>query len=190
MKKVFIVHCFTGSPNRCWSPWLMGELAKKDIYACALPMPTPDDPKKAEWVETIADAVGIPNEEVFLVGHSLGVPAILRYLETLNENQQIGGAVLVSGPCEILNPENKEARIRKIDNFFDTPFDFNYIKQKSKNFTIIHGDNDEKVPIAHAKIISESVNGDLVIIPGGGHLGRSDGWIELPQSLEALEKMF
>ena len=46
MKKVFIVHGFEGEPNGGWRPWLMGELAKKDIYACALPMPIPSSPNK------------------------------------------------------------------------------------------------------------------------------------------------
>jgi len=91
MKKVFIVHGFGGEPNGGWRPWLMGELAKKDIYACALPMPTPEEPKKEEWVKAITDAIKIPNEEIFLVGHSLGVPAILHYLENL----VAGGGVLV-----------------------------------------------------------------------------------------------
>jgi len=190
MKKVFIIHGFYGSPNGGWRPWLMSELAKKDIYACALPMPDPDKPKKEEWVKTIAGAVGVPNEEIFLVGHSLGVPAILRYLETLDKNQKIGGAVLVSGPVSILNGENKESKLRKVDNFLDTPFNFDYIKQKSKSFVVIHGDNDEKVPFEHALIISKNLSGILISVPNGGHLNGSVGWHELPQLLESLEKMF
>lgn len=190
MKKVFMVHGFNGEPNGGWRPWLMGELAKKDIYACALPMPAPDNPNKNEWVKTIREAISIPSEEIFLVGHSLGVPAILRYLETLDKNQKIGGAILVSGPCSILQPEDKEARIRKIDNFLNTPFNFNYIKEKAKSFSVIHGDDDDKVPVEHAGIISKNLDCELIIVPNGKHLSGSVGWHELPQLLESLEKMF
>ncbi len=189
MKKVFIIHGFRGAPNGSWKSWLMWELGKKDIYACALPMPSPDNPKKDEWIKVIKEAVSILNEEIFLVGHSLGVPAILHYLETLNDNEKIGGAVLVSGPITILNSENKDSKLRKIDNFLDTPFDFNYIKQKSKKFSIIHGDNDDKVPLGHAKIFADKFDCKLVIIPGGGHLSSSSGCYQLPEAPKALQDM-
>jgi hypothetical protein len=125
MKKVFIVHGFNGEPNGGWRPWLMGELAKKEIYACALPMPSPESPIKEEWVRTISESIKNPNEEIFLVGHSLGVPAILRYLETLKEDQRINGAFLVSGPLNIIPKDGYQ----NVNKFLDTPFDFEYIKK-------------------------------------------------------------
>ena len=186
MKKVFIIHGFKGEPNGGWRPWLMGELAKKDIYACALPMPAPEKPEKEGWIETIKKAVGIPNEEIFLVGHSLGAPAVLRYLETLNKNQKIGGAVLVSGPAF----ELKKAGYEKVNEFLNTPFNFEHIKNVCKNFTIIHGDNDKSVPFSDAEYLSKNLSCNLVSIPNGGHLGGHDGFYKLPQLLESLEKMF
>ena len=48
-----MIHGFRGEPNGGWRPWLMGELAQKDIYAHALLMPNPYEPKKDEWVKTI-----------------------------------------------------------------------------------------------------------------------------------------
>jgi predicted alpha/beta hydrolase family esterase len=185
MKKVFMIHGFHGEPNGGWRPWLMSELAKNDIYACALPMPTPDEPEKDEWVKTIVDAVGIPNEETFLVGHSLGSPAILRYLETLKKNQILGGAVLVSGPAFKLKKQGYE----KVNEFLDRPFDFDKIKDVCKNFTVIHGDNDTAVSFSDAEYLSKNLGCDLVSIPNGNHLNGSAGWRELPQLLESLEKM-
>ena len=83
MKKVFIVHGFGGIPNGGWIPWLMQELAKSRIYACALPMPESKEPVVSKWVEEITHAVNnSPEDEIFLFGHSLGVPAVLRYLES------------------------------------------------------------------------------------------------------------
>ena len=186
MKKVFIVHSFRTEPNGGWRPWLMGELAKKDIYACALPMPTPDKPEKDEWVKTIADAVGKPNEKIFLVGHSLGVPAIFRYLETLPEGTKIGGAVLVSGPAFEIKKEGYE----KVNEFVNKPFDFEHIKNVCKSFIIIHGDNDTAVPFSDAEYLSKNLGCNVISIPNGGHLSGHDGFYKLPQILEVLEKMF
>lgn len=186
MKKVFMIHGFNGEPNGGWRPWLMAELAKKDIYACALPMPNPDKPEKDEWVKTIGAAVGTPNEEIFLVGHSLGSPTILRYIESLPKGSAIGGAVLVSGP------EHATGKLEyaTIEHFFNTPFNFDHIKNICKNFTVIHGDNDTAVPFEHAVELAKKLACELIPIPHGGHLNGRAGWYELPQLLESLEKMF
>jgi hypothetical protein len=184
MKKVFIIHGFGGEPNGGWRPWLMGELAKKDIYACALPMPTPEEPKREEWVKTINDVIKIPSEEIFLVGHSLGVPTILHYLENLPVGG-IGGVVLVSGPIKVLSKD----KYRLIDHFMNMPFDFEKIKNTCKKFVVIHGDNDQAVPFDQAKELSKNLSCELISIPNGEHLNGSSGWYKLPELLESLEKI-
>ena len=182
MKKVFIVHGLQGTPNGGWRPWLMGELEKQDIYACSLSMPTPDALIADEWVEEIARHIERNKEdEIILVGHSLGVPAILRYLES-TDALPISGAVLVSGPAEKNGNE-------KIDNFLEKPFDLEAVKSKAKKFVIIHGDNDPHVPFRHAEILAEKLDGKLISIPNGGHLNGASGWLNLPEALEAVMGM-
>ncbi|MFZ2522838.1 MAG: alpha/beta hydrolase [Minisyncoccia bacterium] len=182
MKKVFIIHGFQGSPNGGWRPWLMAELEKQDIYACALSMPKPDEPICNEWVEEISRYVEVnKNDDIYLIGHSLGVPAILHYLENSQANS-IKGVVIVSGPSEKNNN-------RKIDSFLETPFDFESIKSKCKSFSIIHGDNDPNVPLDNAKTLSKELNSNLIIVENGGHLNGSAGWTQLPQCLEVLNVM-
>lgn len=185
MKKVFMIHGFQGEPNGGWRPWLMGELAKKDIYACALAMPTPDKPDKKEWIRKISDEIGVLNEEFFLVGHSLGVPAILRYLETLSDGSKIGGVVLASGPVSEIKKDGYE----KVNEFLNTSFDFEKIKNVCKNFSVIHGDNDPNVPFSDAEYLAKNLSCDLIVIPNGKHLSGHDGVYELPQAMQALEKM-
>ncbi len=162
MKKVFLIHGFQGTPNGGWRPWLMAELEKQDVYACALSMQNPDEPICDEWVKEISRHVEAnKNDDIYLVGHSLGVPAILRYLENSQANF-IAGAVLVSGPSEKNNN-------RKIDSFLDKEFDFEKIKYNCKSFTIIHGDNDPNVPLDNAKTLARELNGELVIIENHRH---------------------
>lgn len=185
MKKVFIIHGFNGEPNGGWRPWLMGELAKHDIYACALPMPSPGSPIKEEWVKMISQVVEKPNEEIFLVGHSLGVPAILRYFETLPLSAKIGGAVLVSGPLNLIERNGYE----NVNKFLEDGFNFNHIRSVCKNFVVIHRDNDKAVPFSEGEFFAKEFNCDLISIPNGGHLNGSQGWRELPQLLESLLKI-
>lgn len=174
-----------GIPNGGWRPWLMRELAKQGVYACSLPMPSPNDPKKDEWVSEISRSVGEPNEEVFLVGHSLGTPAILKYLETLPEGKKVGGAVLISGPIK----NNQDEYFDKINSFFEGQFDFNHIKKVCNKFFVIHGSNDSVVPFEEAETISKLLSCELINIHNGGHLNGESGFYELPEALEALENM-
>ena len=118
MKKVIIIHGFGGVPNGGWLPWLIVELGKKGIYAYALAMPNTENPMKEEWVAEIAHAVGNSTEEVFLIGHSLGATATLRYLETLSEGEFVAGALLIAGLTDPLDTENPQSRFSLIDNFF------------------------------------------------------------------------
>lgn len=183
MKKVFIVHGFQGSPNGGWRPWLMGELENKGIYACALAMPDPDKPVCSKWIEEISRHIEKNKKDgLYLVGHSLGVPAILRYLESAPAGLVLAGAVLVSGPCE----KNDN---RKLDNFLNKPFDYDKIKSKTKEFVIIHGDNDPLVPLNNAETLAKELGGELLVIKNGRHLNGSSGFVTLPPCLNVLSKM-
>jgi predicted alpha/beta hydrolase family esterase len=183
MKKVFIVHGFQGSPNGGWRPWLMGELEKEDVYACALPMPTPNDPVPSEWVAEIARVVERDSrDQIYLVGHSLGVPAILRFLETTNATN-VKGAVLVSGP--IYKNDKK-----KVYQFLENGFVFSKVKAAGNNFVVIHGDNDRNVSFEQGEYLAKELRAELIAIENGGHLNGSSGWLTLPQCLGALNKMF
>lgn len=184
MKKVFLIHGFRSSPNGGWRPWLMGELAAADVYACALSMPAPETPVVDAWVEEIARYVERDiQDELYLIGHSLGVPAILRFLERAPESIRLAGVVLVSGPVEPLG-ENAS-----IQAFLQPPFDFEKIRSKIGTACVIHGDDDPLVPVHHAEMLAKHLSAKLVIVPQGGHLNGSSGWTELPQVKDALLAM-
>lgn len=188
MKKVFLIHGFEGKPNGGWRPWFMRELEKLDIYACALPMPTPDFPKRDEWVSEIARHIPEDRSQIFLVGHSLGVPAILRYLQTHPAITKFAGIFLVSGPVE-RNPNPASESFKKLGSFFEAPFDFNIIREQAQRFVVLHGDNDAMVPFAQAEILSTKLSCELVTIANGGHLNGSSGFYTLPQLLEKFQSL-
>lgn len=183
MKKVFIVHGFEGSPNGGWRPWLMAELDKKDIYACALSMPTPDRPIVKEWVEEISrNVLRNKKDQIILVGHSLGVPAILRFLESY-KGKKIEKAILVAGPCQHITDKKVH---KKLHAFLDKPFSYKTIKSKVKKFFVIHGDNDPRVPLEDAHVLVKELKAKLSIVKNGGHLNGSSGHYTLEDGLNAI----
>ena len=192
MKKIFIVHGFGGIPNGGWMPWLMQELAKKRIFACVLPMPDSKKPVVSKWIEEITHAVNnSPEDEIFLVGHSLGATAILKYLESIEGDKKIPGVVLVSGLISPLDPDNKESNYRKIDSFVVPPIDFEKVKNKANKFVILHSVDDPAVPFWHAEKLSKELDCKLVKVEKGGHffILAEPICYELPPLLKILEEV-
>ncbi len=160
----------------------MRELEKLDIYACSLSMPTPDKPILKEWLDEIKQYVDRDiNDEIYLVGHSLGGTTILRYLEKF-DSKNIKGVILVSAPCVY----KKESRISE---FLKDEFNWSVIKSKVNKVAVIHGDNDPLVPVVEAEKISSELNGKLTIIKNGKHLNGSAGFTELPELLDVLSNL-
>lgn len=192
MKKIFIVHGFGGIPNGGWISWIMQQLSKEKVYTCSLPMPTPKNPIVSKWIEEISRAVeNSPEDEIFLVGHSLGATAVLKYLENLPENNKIKGVILVSGLISPLDPLNKESNFRAIDSFVVPSIDFRKIKNKSEKFVVLHSIDDPIVPFAHAKEISQNLSCELIETEQGGHfyILAEPVRYELEPLLSILEKM-
>lgn len=178
MKKVFIVHGMNSAPNKAWRPWLMAELAKHDIWACSLAMPGDENPICEEWVQALKSAIG-KQEEIYLVGHSLGVRAVLRYLE---EGNKARGVLLVSG--RFGKPSSD-----KLGSFYDQPIDFGEVKTQAEHFVVIHGDDDPNVPYEDGKQIAKSLECELITIPNGGHLSGKAQCFELPEARDTLLAM-
>jgi len=191
MKKVFIVHGFGGTPNGGWLSWLMKEFASRGIYACSLPMPNPKTPVVSEWVSMIDKCIGEPNEETFILGHSLGVPGVLHYLNSLGDGKKIGGAVLVSGLIEPLQPNDPESIYRKIDSFVVPKIDLNQSRNKAKKFIVIHSTDDPAVPFEHSGKIIKGLDCDLIKVEKGGHFFILSKPIvnELPIARDAILKL-
>lgn len=150
-------------------------------------MPETDVPKLKLWLPKLIETIGEPDDELFLVGHSIGCATILRYLEQLPEGQQIGGAVLVAGFTDDL-------KIPELANFYGTPMDFAKIRAKSaKGFVNIHSDNDPYVPLVHSANLKEALGGEAIVLPHRYHFsGPADdepACTELPEVISAVEKI-
>ncbi len=182
MKRVFVIHRWEGSPNDDWRPWLKRELEKLDIVVYVPAMPNTDKPKMSEWVRHLSHTVKVPDKHCYFVGHSLGCITILRYLETLQEKQKVGGAVLVAGFSDNLG-------FKELDSFFQKPVDWDKIKSHCSKFIAIHSDNDPWVDVKHGNIFKEKLNAELIIRENMGHFSGDEGVTELPVVLESVLKL-
>lgn len=187
-KRVFIIHGYKSRPNDCWFPWLKKELTRKGFRVNALKMPSPDRPAMREWVSVLKKAVGRPDEHVYLVGHSLGGTAILRYLETLRAGQKIGGAVLVAGRI-LRMPRSKRAA-----GFFRKPFNWEKIRRGGRKFIGIYSADDHVVPLQNGLFLKKKLGAKLIIEKNKKHFcflakkktSRGRKLLRLPSALAAV----
>lgn len=97
MKRVFLIHGWNGFPENHWFPWLKQQLEAKWFHVETPEMPDTKHPKRDAWVAKLSEIVGVPDEDTYFVGHSLGCITIVRYLEKLSPDAKVGGCVFVAG---------------------------------------------------------------------------------------------
>ncbi len=116
MKKVYIIHGYTGYPDKNWFPWLKLELEKLGIQVFVPAMPHTEAPQYSEWLAYLQSLVQKPDSDTYFVGHSLGCITILQYLNNLSAPIKIGGAVLVAGFSTPIH-------LTELNSFFGVPLD-------------------------------------------------------------------
>jgi predicted alpha/beta hydrolase family esterase len=186
MKRVIIVHCWDGYPDYCWYPYAKSELEKRGFAVEVPTFPETSEPKQKLWVPKLSEIIGRPDENLFLIGHSVGCITILRYLETLEDKEKIGGAVMVAGFTDDLGFD-------ELKNFFETPIDFDKAKQHCPKFIGIFSDNDQYVPLKYSDIYKEKLNAEIIIKHNMGHFSgpvdKEESCTKLPDVVEAIEQI-
>jgi len=188
-ERIFIIHGWDGYPEEGWFPWLKKELEARGFTAVAPAMPNPRKPTIPEWVSFLQQRIGIADEQTFLVGHSMGAQAILRYLETLDGAERVSLAMFVAGPVTLTPAAYvEEGDEETAKPWLETPIDWGKVRLRAKKFIAIFSDNDPFVPLADADIFRQQLDAEIIIEHGKGHFSGSDGITELPSALAAVLK--
>jgi len=156
-------------------------------------MPDTENPQIQPWVSAVTTAVGNPDEQTYLVGHSIGCQTILRYVAGLSIGQRVGGAVLIA-PFLRLDPNGVEyADDEKaiVGPWIDPQLDL-----AAPRLRFIHGsvaifsDNDYWVSATYNEPqFRQELGAQTIILSNRGHFMERDGVTELPEALDALLKL-
>lgn len=187
-KRVFIIHGWEGHPEN-WKAWLKEKLQERGFEAHAPQMPNTYEPTIEEWVSFLAKEIGTPDKDTYLVGHSLGCQAILRYLESLSDDQMVGGVLMVAGFIT-LRKEIMFGRTEKIlGPWIERSIDLSKAKAHSERFVSVFSDNDPFIPLGDSDIFKAKLGSKIIVIPRGGHFSGSEGYSELHVALNEILKM-
>lgn len=186
-KRVFIVHGWDGHPAEGWFPWLKKELEAKSFQIYIPQLPEPDKPRIYNWVPKLTEVVGVPDEQTYFVGHSMGCQTIARYLESLPEGVKVGGAIFVAGFFKYLSGLEDDEEVREIaKHWLETPINLEKVKSHLSNSVAIFSDNDPYVPLDNQNDYKEKLGSKIIIEHHQGHFSGSTGTVELPVALRAL----
>ncbi len=186
--RAILVHGLMGHADNCWFPWMKRELEKAGIPAKSIDLPQPAFPVREDWVKTLTQAVDEPADTI-LVGHSLGCPTILHYLQEYRGTDRFPQAVLVAGFGRRFLHERVSHLQQRLLHWLEQPLDFADIRRKCKKFTCLASTDDPLVPYAESVWLAEQLDAELVtekkqhFVSIGGH-----GVTELPSALEAVLK--
>lgn len=181
-KRVFVIHGYRSYPADCWFPWLKKELQKFGFRVFIPRMPNPAHPQKDSWVRKLKTVIEKPDKNTYLVGHSLGAIAILRYIESLPQEEKIGRMISVGGRF-ISNPKKGI-----IEGFFHPSLRWQAIKKRCRFFIGIYSKNDTLVSLENAYLMRKKLSAKLILEKNKGHFTRSDNVFKLPILLKKIKK--
>lgn len=189
-KRIFLVHGWGGSPNDDWFPWLSKMLEERNLEVFAPEMPDSFHPSIVAWVNHLSKVVKSIDNETYFVGHSIGCQAILRYIESLDNDVKIGGAVFVAGWFHLTDAATETDAEKDIANeWISNRIDFSKVKRHLDRSVALFSDNDPDVPVSESQIFEKELGSKIIIHPKRGHFTASDGVTELHLALNEILKM-
>lgn len=123
-----------------------------DEYDVLAPrMPNPDQPLFEEWKVWFEQIIPVLDEEVILVGHSLGALFLIKYLSENNLGKDIRGVFLIAPPYK---GGDEEWRFR--ESGFVVGDDLSRLSQAEAVF-LYHSHDDKVVPFSEFEILKEKI---------------------------------
>ncbi|WP_210518204.1 RBBP9/YdeN family alpha/beta hydrolase [Hymenobacter terricola] len=137
-----------------------------------------DSPDRAEWVETLAQALaGEDLSRVVLVAHSLGCATVAHWAAAYGH--RIKGALLVA-PSDV---ETAHYAAFPTTGFAPMP-----LARLPFPSTVVLSRNDEWVTPARAHQFAEAWGSELVDIGNAGHINTASGYGDWPAGLALLDE--
>ena len=174
MTKIYLIHGWGGTPNsEGWFGWIRIECKKRKIELEIPEMPNTNYPKIGEWVKKLNQIIK-PDKNTYLIGHSIGCQAIIRYLERLQGNTKFKGLIFIAGWFNLLETAYENEKEKDIAKpWLTESIDLDKVKRHSEKILAIFSDDDPCVPLSDSKIFKEKLNAEIIIKHNQGHFNET-----------------
>ncbi len=176
---ILILHAIGGHAGDHWEQWLNDELTKLGHKVIMPQLPNSKHPDRQTWDRAVAAAAdGVDPSELVIVGHSLGVPTALDYIERLH--QPIRGFVSVAGWAYDIGTELNSYYMR------ERTIDFDKVRPNILHAVVFYSDDDPYLTQQCLKDLATELRVDPIVIPKGGHLNTDAGYTTFPELLDKV----
>ena len=174
MKKIYLIHGWGGSPtSEGWFGQLIKEFRKRNIELIIPQMPNTNYPKINEWVGELRKIIDMKNYNNYLIGHSIGCQAIMRFLEQLSGNMKFK-LIFIAGWFNLLETAYYVEEDREIARpWIETPIDTKKVKKHVEKIIAIFSTSDDCVPISDAELFKKRFMARIIIKENEGHFNET-----------------
>lgn len=160
-----------------WFPYIKSEIKKFDVLCEAPDLPDPVLARAEYWLPYFKNNIKIGEDDI-VIGHSSGALSILKYAE---ENK-VGAIILVGAYYTDLGYEDE-----RTSGYFDTPWDWQKIKDNLQWSAIFASTNDPYIPINEPRYIRDKLESIYFEYTNKGHFGgHTRPILEFPELLDFL----
>jgi predicted alpha/beta hydrolase family esterase len=188
VRRIVILHGLSATNN---SDWYQAVASHFELLGCevlAPNFPGAHAPNLNRWSLALHRELEQKNwefdENLSLIGHSTGVMAALRFVETLPPGTRLGPCIFVAGfPAALLVPT--------VPTFVARRPRLPLIKPKLPKILAVYSKNDWRVPIGpNAEWFEKELNAVVYAVDKAGHFIKRHGWVdwndELYKRVEAV----
>jgi len=162
-----------------WSNEYLRESLGKDFQVIKPRFPCPDNAKYEHWKIIFENYLSVLNKEFILIGNSLGGIFLAQYLSTNSLSRAPLSTILIAPPFDdSLSDED-------LSGGFELSKDISLISQNSKNLHFLFSQDDNTVPLSHAKKYTKKLpQADIQVLKDkNGHFQIS----EFPEIIKIIK---
>lgn len=180
--RLFIVHGYMAAPDHHWFNWLKQQAEQAGISVTVPRLPASHTPDPDAWLSALEDDIGRPDEDTWLIGHSLGCITLLNYLTQRHSEAFVGGLLLVAGFSEPV------PGLEELSAFTREPVNGASVIRQVQQRAVIASLNDDIVPAEYSLRLSQQIAAHFYGLPEHGHFQESDGVVTFPLVAELSEQ--
>lgn len=177
--RLIIIHGYMAAPEHHWFGWLQQQAIRQGMQVIIPKLPNSEAPQPDAWQRMLEQTVGAPDENTWLVGHSLGCITALRYLHHYADSRA-GGLIMVSGFSEAV------PGLEALDSFTSQLPDLPSIIRRVSQRAVIGSLDDEIVPVEYSLRLSQQLSAPFYGLPDHGHFLGQQGVTTLPLAEKLL----
>lgn len=196
-KIAFILHGTEGNSKKNWYLWLERELEKNGYEVIVPDMPDSEFPDLHKWLHDLDKYKDKIGENTLVIGHSLGCPTAIQYLQKLNK--RIKRLILVAPTHKDMdwhdykkkNPYENSNNIQRVS---ETHTDWNKVKSLVPNITAYFSEDDPYIPFNVKDYYVRDLNAKIITYKDKGHFNstglKSDKFPELLNEVLSLDEAY